>query len=75
MAISKIQTGLRIDEITYGKLKTLSEAESRSMNNLVEFLIKKYISDYEQQKDKLIDRNSHPVSFFLYPVILPFRNT
>ena len=33
MAISKIQTGLRIDEITYGKLKTLSEAESRSMNN------------------------------------------
>ena len=49
MAISKIQPGLRIDEITYGKLKTLSEAESRSMNNLVEFLIKKYISDYEQQ--------------------------
>lgn len=47
MAISKIQTGLRIDEETYGKLKTMSENENRSLNNLVEFIIKKYLSDYE----------------------------
>lgn len=47
MAISKIQTGLRIDEETYRKLKTISENENRSLNNLVEFIIKKYLVDYE----------------------------
>lgn len=57
MAVSKIQTGLRIDEETYGKLKTLSEQENRSLNNLAEFIIKKYISDYENQ------HGSIPVSF------------
>ena len=49
MAISKIQTVLRIDEITYGKLKTLSESENRSLNNLVEYIVKSYISDYEDK--------------------------
>lgn len=49
MAISKIQTGLRIDEITYGKLKTISEAENRSLNNLIEYVIKSYLTDYEKE--------------------------
>ena len=49
MAISKIQTGLRIDEETYGKLRSVSETENRSLNNLVEFIIKQYLSDYEQK--------------------------
>ncbi len=49
MAISKIQTGLRIDEITYGKLKTISESENRSLNNLIEYIIKNYLSDYEKE--------------------------
>lgn len=49
MANAKIQTGLRIDEITYGKLKTLSVKESRSLNNLIEHIIKNYLSDYEAQ--------------------------
>ncbi|MDO4454996.1 MAG: hypothetical protein Q4B90_10980 [Eubacteriales bacterium] len=53
MAISKIQTGLRIDEVTYRKLKTISESENRSLNNLVEFIIKKYLSDYEKQNGVL----------------------
>lgn len=48
MAISKIQTGLRIDESTYGKLKTLSENENRSLNNLVEYVLKNYLSEYEK---------------------------
>jgi predicted DNA-binding protein len=56
MAISKIQTGLRIDEDTYGKLKALSIKEGRSLNNLAEFIIKKYISDYEEQNGEI-----HPV--------------
>lgn len=58
MAISKIQTGLRIDEATYGKLKALSESEGRSLNNLAEFIIKKYISDYEKQNGEI-----HPIPY------------
>lgn len=49
MAIPKIQTGLRIDEETYGKLKTLSENDNRSINNFVEYIVKQYISDYESK--------------------------
>ena len=49
MALSKIQTGLRIDEITYGKLKTICDKENRSINNLVEYVVKQYLSDYEKQ--------------------------
>ena len=48
MAVAKIQTGLRIDETTYGKLKTLSFQEGRSLNNLVEHIIRQYLSDYEK---------------------------
>ena len=49
MAVSKIQTGLRIDETTYGKLKTISESENRSLNNLVEYILKSYLTDYEKK--------------------------
>ena len=48
MAVVKIQTGLRLDETTYGKLKTLSAAENRSINNLVEYIVKQYLADYEK---------------------------
>lgn len=47
MAVSKIQTGLRINETTYAKLKTLSAKENRSKNNLVEYIIQKYLEDFE----------------------------
>ena len=49
MAVVKIQTGLRIDEITYGKLKTLSQQEGRTLNNLVEHIIRQYLAAYEQE--------------------------
>lgn len=49
MAVAKIQTGLRIDETTYGKLKTLSSREGRTLNNLVEYIIRQYLSDYESE--------------------------
>lgn len=48
MAVNKIQTGLRINETTYAKLKTLSESENRSLNNLVEYIIQKYLNDFEK---------------------------
>ena len=58
MAVIKIQTGLRIDETTYNKLKALSQSENRSLNNLAEFIIKKYISDYEEQNGSILPDSS-----------------
>lgn len=49
MAVAKIQTGLRLDEESYEKLKTLSNQEGRSLNNLVEYIIRRYLADYESQ--------------------------
>lgn len=48
MAVSKIQTGLRINETDYAKLKTLSMKENRSINNLVEYIIQRYLEDFEK---------------------------
>lgn len=48
MAVIKIQTGLRLDETTYSKLKYLSVEENRSLNNLAEYILKKYLDDYEK---------------------------
>lgn len=49
MATVKIQTGLRLDEELYEKLKTLANSDGRSLNNLVEFIVRRYVSDYEAQ--------------------------
>lgn len=53
MAAPKIQTGLRLDETTYNKLKYLSEQEGRSLNNLAEHIIRKYLQAYEATNGEL----------------------
>ena len=53
MAVIKIQTGLRIDEQTYGKLKTLSTQEGRTLNNMVEHIIRLYLKEYEEKNGVL----------------------
>lgn len=53
MAVIKIQTGLRIDETTYGKLKTIAQNESRTLNNLVEHIIRQYLCEYESQHGEI----------------------
>lgn len=47
MSTSKIQIGLRVDDEIRSKLKYLAEKESRSINNLVEHIVKQYLNDYE----------------------------
>jgi predicted DNA-binding protein len=47
MATTKIQTGLRIDEPTWEKLSILSKREGRSLNNMIEYIIRRYLEDYE----------------------------
>lgn len=49
MGTNKIQTGLRIDEDAYAKLRALASAEGRSLNNLTEYILKKYIAAYEAE--------------------------
>lgn len=53
MATAKIQTGLRLEEEAYEKLKTLSNQEGRSLNNLVEYIIRLYLEDYEAKNGPL----------------------
>lgn len=47
MATNKIQTGLRLSETLYEKARTLSLKENRSLNNLIEYVMQRYIDDYE----------------------------
>ena len=53
MAVSKIQTGLRLDEELYEKFKTLSEMEGRSLNNLAEYVIRRFVAEYEEKNGPL----------------------
>lgn len=47
MATNKIQTGLRLSEPLYEKSRSLAWQEQRSLNNLIEYVLQKYIDDYE----------------------------
>ena len=53
MATAKVQTGLRLEEGLYEKLKTLSDIEGRSLNNLMEYIARRYIAEYEAQNGPL----------------------
>lgn len=48
MPVFKVQTGLRLDEPTYFRLKTLAIQEKRSLNNLVELILQRYLEEYEE---------------------------
>lgn len=47
MATNKIQTGLRLNEELYEKAKAIAVHEQRSLNNLIEFVLQKYVDEYE----------------------------
>ena len=49
MATNKIQTGLRLNETTYDKLRVISARESRSLNNLIEYVLQQYLNEYEEK--------------------------
>lgn len=49
MATNKIQTGLRLSEGVYAKLRVISAREARSLNNLIEYALQKYLDEYESQ--------------------------
>lgn len=49
MATNRVQTGLRLNEVTYEKAKILSAKENRSLNNFFEYVIQKYVEAYEDE--------------------------
>lgn len=53
MATSKIQTGLRLEESLYEKVKAIAENDGRSLNNLIEQVLRRYVADYEAQNGPL----------------------
>lgn len=53
--MAKIQTGIRIEESLYNKLKTIAEIEGRSVNNLNEFIIRRFVADYEAEHGPVPD--------------------
>lgn len=61
MATNKIQTGLRINEKTYAKIRHLCAKEQRSLNNLIEYVLQKYIDQYEKENGPI---TIHPEEFY-----------
>lgn len=49
MATIKIQTGLRLNESLYEKVKFLSSRENRSLNNFIEYAVQQYVDKYESE--------------------------
>jgi len=47
----KIQFGIRLDEETLTAIKKLAEDENRSLNNLIEYLIKEYIKKKKKENE------------------------
>lgn len=49
MPNTKIQTGIRLDESLYSKLKIIAKREGRTLNNLNEYILRRFIADYERE--------------------------
>lgn len=54
MAINKVQTGLRLNEPLYDKIRALAAKEQRSLNNLIEYALQRYIEDYEKSNGVIL---------------------
>ncbi len=44
---------LRLNTSTYAKIKKLAKENSRSINGQLEFMVKKYLQDYEQENGEI----------------------
>lgn len=49
----KVQTGLRLEESLYEKVKILAEQENRSINNFVEYVVSRYVASYEKENGQI----------------------
>lgn len=47
MASPRQQISLRIDETLFSKVKTVAKDEGRTANNMIVYIVQRYIADYE----------------------------
>lgn len=53
MAVIRTQFALRLDPVNHAKIKKIVASESRTMTNMIEFLIKKEIMRYESENGEI----------------------
>ena len=53
MAVIRTQFTLRLDPVNHTKIKKIAASESRTMTNMIEFLIKKEIKRYEAENGEI----------------------
>jgi len=51
--IPKTQFSLRLNVRTHAKIKKMADAESRSLNNMLEYIIKKEIAAHEEKHGEI----------------------
>lgn len=54
MAVIKSQFTLRLDIISHAKIKKIATKESRSLTNMIEYLVKKEIEAYEAENGEIV---------------------
>ena len=50
----KISLNIRLNDDFHGKIKHISEVEYRSLNNQIEFILQKYIKEYERDNGEIV---------------------
>lgn len=53
MATTKVQTGLRLPRPMYGKLKALAAQDDRTVNYLVEKMLRRCLDEYEREHGEI----------------------
>lgn len=53
MSTNKPQVKAYVTEENYKKIRLLAEKEKRSISNMLEYLIEKYITDYEKNNGEI----------------------
>ena len=49
----KISLNIRLNDDFHAKIKHISEVEYRSLNNQIEFILQKYIKEYEKENGEI----------------------
>lgn len=53
MAVIRTQFSLRLEPIVYAKLKKIAKKDNRSVSNLIDYIIKQSIDEYESKNGNI----------------------
>lgn len=60
MANPKVTTTVRLDESLHVKLQEIANSEVRSVNNLIEYVLTRFVAE-RSASDSSIDETPHPI--------------